>query len=318
MNIEIAIFAGGCFWCMVKPFDQWPGIKSVRVGYTGGNTKNPTYQEVCSKTTGHVEAVRIEYDPSIISYDEIVKIYFQSIDPTDDGGQFADRGPSYQTAIFYTTEQQNEIATNYIKMLNEKGIYDNPIAVKVLPAKEFYEAEEEHQDYYKKNSLHYKLYYKGSGRKNFIENNNYRNQYKSEELKEKLTSIQYHVTQENGTESPYSNEFDSHFEKGIYVDIVSGKPLFSSSDKFQSGCGWPAFSKPIIGQAVYEKEDSTHGMNRTEVRSTSADSHLGHVFNDGPEESGGLRYCINSASLRFIPKSKMVEEGYGEYLPYVK
>lgn len=317
MNTEIAIFAGGCFWCMVKPFDQWPGIKSVRVGYTGGNTKNPTYFEVCSGTTGHVEAVRIEYDPSIISYDEIVKIYFQSIDPTDEGGQFADRGPSYQTAVFYTTEHQKEIATNYIKMLKDKRIYDNPIAVKVLPAKEFYEAEEEHQDYYKKNSIHYKLYYKGSGRKNFIETNNYKNQHNTEELKERLTPIQYHVTQENGTESPYTNEFDCHFEKGIYVDIVSGKPLFSSSDKFQSGCGWPAFSKPIIGQAVYEKDDLTHGMCRTEVRSTSADSHLGHVFNDGPEESGGLRYCINSASLRFIPKAKMVEEGYGEYLPYV-
>ncbi|WP_455716867.1 peptide-methionine (R)-S-oxide reductase MsrB [Anaerosporobacter sp.] len=317
MNIETAIFAGGCFWCMVKPFDQWPGIKSVRVGYTGGHTKNPTYQEVCSKTTGHVEAVRIEFDPSIISYDEIVKIYFQSIDPTDEGGQFADRGSSYQTAIFYTSEQQKEIATNYIKVLDEKGYYSKPIAVKVLPAKEFYEAEEEHQDYYKKNSLHYKLYYNGSGRKKFIENNSYKNHYNEEELKEKLTPIQYHVTQESGTESPYTNEFDNHFEEGIYVDIVSGKPLFSSTDKFQSGCGWPAFSKPILGQAVYEKEDLSHGRNRTEVRSTSADSHLGHVFNDGPEEAGGLRYCINSASLRFVPKAKMVEEGYGEYLKYL-
>lgn len=312
MRKEVTILAGGCFWCMVKPFDQWPGILKIRAGYTGGTTPNPTYQQVCQGGTGHVEAVRIEFDANIIGFQEILRIYFQSIDPTDPGGQFADRGDTYQTAIFYTSSKQKIVAESYINELNASGT--RTIIVPVLPAKDFYEAEEYHQDYYKKNALHYNLYYKGSGRKEYVENHNIMVPYHEEELKEKLTPLAYHVTQENGTEPAYSNEYNENFAKGIYVDVVSGTPLFSSKDKFHSGCGWPAFSTPIHHQTIFEKSDSTHGMLRTEVRSMSANSHLGHVFDDGPRESGGLRYCINSSALRFIPAEKMVEEGYGHYL----
>lgn len=313
-NLKKAIFAGGCFWCMVKPFDSYEGVKSVVVGYTGGNVVNPTYEQVCSTETGHYEAVEITYDEDIIKYVELVEVFFMSIDPTDEGGQFNDRGRSYETAVFYLDEEQKKVAEEYKLKLNESGIFNKPIAVKILEAEKFYLAEEYHQDYYKKNPFRYKAYYIGSGRKQFIEEVWKISDKKKEELKEKLTPLQYKVTQENGTEPPFVNEYDNHFEEGIYVDIVTGKPLFSSKDKFNSGCGWPAFSKPINNGYVKEKEDFRHGMFRTEVRSKSGNSHLGHVFTDGPEELGGLRYCINSAALKFIPKDKMKELGYGDYL----
>ena len=241
-----------------------------------------------------------------------------SIDPTDEGGQFNDRGRSYETAVFYIDEEQKKVAEDYKLKLNESGIFDKPIAVKILKAKEFYPAEEYHQDYYKKNPFRYNAYYVGSGRKKFIEESWELSDEKKKELKERLTPLQYKVTQENGTEPPFNNEYDAHFEEGIYVDIVTGKPLFSSKDKFNSGCGWPAFSKPINKGYIKEKEDFSHGMFRTEVRSKSGYSHLGHVFTDGPEELGGLRYCINSASLKFIPKDKMKELGYGDYLKNIR
>lgn len=313
-KIKQAIFAGGCFWCMVKPFDELPGIEKVVVGYTGGQIENPTYEQVCTHQTGHVEAVQITYDEEEMSYRELLEIFFRSIDPTDPDGQFHDRGPSYHTAIFYMDEQQKKEAEDYIQELESRKWFDKPIVVPIKPAMPFYVAEDYHQDYYKNNSFRYNLYYRGSGREAFIKNNWYKNRYNKEELRERLTPTQYRVTQENGTEMPYDNEYDEHFEEGIYVDIVSGKPLFSSKDKFNSGCGWPAFSKPIAKGSVYENEDTSHNMYRIEVRSTSADSHLGHVFEDGPEELGGLRYCINSAALRFVPKSQMAEEGYGKYL----
>ncbi len=312
--IKKAIFAGGCFWCMVKPFDELPGIISIVAGYTGGHIENPTYEEVCAHSTGHVEAVEITYDEDKMPYRELVEIFFRSIDPTDPEGQFHDRGETYHTAIFYQDEMQKEVAEKYKKELEKTGYFDKPIVVPIKPAMPFYEAEEYHQDYYKKNPLRYRLYYKGSGREKFIKDKWYRNPYDKEELKKRLNDLQYRVTQENATEAPFINEYDGHFEEGIYVDIVSGKPLFSSKDKFNSGCGWPAFSKPIIQNAVYDKEDTSHGMHRIEVRSSHADSHLGHVFEDGPRELGGLRYCINSAALRFIPKDRMEEEGYGSYI----
>ncbi len=312
--IKKAIFAGGCFWCMVKPFDELPGIISIVAGYTGGHVENPTYEEVCAHSTGHVEAVEITYDEDKMPYRELVEIFFRSIDPTDPEGQFHDRGETYHTAIFYQDEMQKEVAEKYKKELEKTGYFDKPIVVPIKPAMPFYEAEEYHQDYYKKNPLRYRLYYKGSGREKFIKDKWYRNPYDKEELKKRLNDLQYRVTQENATEAPFINEYDEHFEEGIYVDIVSGKPLFSSKDKFNSGCGWPAFSKPIIQNAVYDKEDTSHGMHRIEVRSSHADSHLGHVFEDGPRELGGLRYCINSAALRFIPKDRMEEEGYGSYI----
>ena len=312
--IKKAIFAGGCFWCMVKPFDELPGIISIVAGYTGGHIENPTYEEVCAHSTGHVEAVEITYDEDKMPYRELVEIFFRSIDPTDPEGQFHDRGETYHTAIFYQDEVQKEVAEKYKKELEKIGYFDKPIVVPIKPAMPFYEAEEYHQDYYKKNPLRYRLYYKGSGREKFIKDKWYRNPYDKEELKKRLNDLQYRVTQENATEAPFINEYDGHFEEGIYVDMVSGKPLFSSKDKFNSGCGWPAFSKPIIQNAVYDKEDTSHGMHRIEVRSSHADSHLGHVFEDGPRELGGLRYCINSAALRFIPKDRMEEEGYGSYI----
>ncbi|AOR23738.1 peptide-methionine (R)-S-oxide reductase MsrB [Clostridium taeniosporum] len=313
-SIKLATFAGGCFWCMVKPFDKYDGILKVVVGYTGGNIINPTYEQVCNMDTGHYEAVEITYDEDIIDYIELVEAFFGSIDPTDEGGQFNDRGDSYKTAVFYHDDNQKRIVEEYIKQLENSGVYDKDIATKLIKAEFFYPAEEYHQDYYKKNPLRYKLYYKGSGRECYIKKHLEKNEEEKENLKQRLTDIQYAVTQENATEPPFRNEYNDNYEEGIYVDIVTGKPLFSSKDKFDSGCGWPAFSKPINNGYVKEIEDYSHGIIRTEVRSKNSNSHLGHVFNDGPKELGGLRYCINSSSLKFIPKNKMEEEGYGKWL----
>ncbi len=311
-NIKKAIFAGGCFWCMVKPFKKLDGVLEVLSGYTGGNVENPTYEEVTTQTTGHYEAVEVTYDEEKTSYRELLEVFFKSIDPIDESGQFHDRGPSYRTAVFYQNETERQIAEEYINELNKSKIFDKLIATSLIPATTFYPAEKYHQDYYLKNPIGYRMYYRGSGREKFIEENWGR--YYKEELKKRLTPLQYRVTKESATEPPFKNEYYNNFEEGIYVDVVSGKPLFSSKDKFDSGCGWPSFSKPISDKSIKEKDDFSYGMIRTEVKSTASNSHLGHVFKDGPRELGGLRYCINSASIRFIPKSKMEEEGYGEYL----
>ncbi|MGN8647009.1 peptide-methionine (R)-S-oxide reductase MsrB [Gracilibacillus sp. HCP3S3_G5_1] len=310
---EKAIFAGGCFWCMVEPFDTQPGIEQVISGYTGGDKPNPTYEEVCTNTTGHREAVEITYNPEIFPYQKLLKIFWQQIDPTDPGGQFHDRGESYKTAIYYTNDEQRKLAEQSKQKLEESGKFNKPIVTDILPAKPFYPAEEKHQDYYKKQSFHYKMYKKGSGREDFIKNH-WTKKYSKQELKERLTPIQYHVTQENGTERPFENEYWNNHEEGIYVDIVSGEPLFSTRDQYDAGCGWPSFTKPLNRSSISEKLDTSHGMRRIEVRSDQADSHLGHVFDDGPIDKGGMRYCINSAALRFIPKHKLKEEGLEEYL----
>ncbi|WP_173916359.1 peptide-methionine (R)-S-oxide reductase MsrB [Halobacillus sp. Marseille-Q1614] len=309
---KVATFAGGCFWCMVEPFEERPGIISVTSGYTGGHTDNPTYMSVITETTGHREAVQIEYDPDIFPYERLVELFWQQIDPTDAGGQFADRGESYTTAIYYHDEEQKKIAEESKQQLEAANKFKEPIVTDILPSQTFYPAEEKHQNYHKKNSYHYKRYKKGSGRQDFIKNT-WGVKKDLRDLKKKLTPIQYQVTQENGTERPFQNEYHDFEEEGIYVDIVSKEPLFSSKDKYDAGCGWPSFTKPIEKQQVNENVDMTHGMIRTEVRSEKGDSHLGHVFEDGPADKGGLRYCINSAALEFIPKDEMEEKGY-EYL----
>jgi peptide methionine sulfoxide reductase msrA/msrB len=311
-NYELATFAGGCFWCMVSPFEEQPGIIQVVSGYTGGHKENPTYEEVCSHTTGHYEAVQITFDPNVFPYEKLLDIYWRQIDPTDAGGQFHDRGESYRTAIFYHNETQRQLAEKSKRELEESGRFSKPIVTEILPASTFYPAEEYHQDYHKKNPIRYKLYRIGSGRDAFIKKHWF-DQKRDEELRKKLTPLQYEVTQRNGTEPPFNNLYWDNKREGIYVDIVSGEPLFSSLDKYDSGCGWPSFTKPLHPENIKTELDLSHGMVRTEVRSRGADSHLGHVFEDGPAPTG-LRYCINSAALRFIPKEDLEKEGYGEYL----
>lgn len=311
-QLKLAAFAGGCFWCMVSPFEELPGIHGIISGYTGGHTSNPTYEEVCTGNTGHYEAVQITYDPAIFPYSKLLELFWQQIDPTDEGGQFHDRGESYRTAIFYYDEQQRLDAEASKLELAQSGRFDKPIVTEILPAATFYPAEEYHQQYHRKNAGHYKLYRRASGREDFLARHWY-GPSDPEALKQQLTPIQYEVTQNNATERPFTGEYWDTEEDGIYVDIVSGEPLFSSRDKYDAGCGWPSFTRPLQSYAIKENTDTSHAMIRTEVRSRLGDSHLGHVFDDGPEPTG-LRYCINSAALRFVPKDKLVDEGYGEYL----
>ncbi|USK72285.1 peptide-methionine (S)-S-oxide reductase MsrA [Peribacillus asahii] len=311
-SLELATFAGGCFWCMVSPFDELPGVKEVISGYTGGHKANPTYEEVCTDTTGHYEAVQISFDSAVMSYQKLLDLFWQQINPTDAAGQFNDRGLSYRTAIFFHSEEQRILAETSKTKLAESGRFKKPIVTAVLPAGPFYKAEEKHQHYYKRNPFHYNLYKEGSGRVKFIREN-WKRQKSDEELRKELTPIQYEVTRKNATEPPFQNEYWNHTEEGIYVDIISGEPLFSSIDKYDAGCGWPSFTKPLRRSELEEKFDTSHGMRRIEVRAKASDAHLGHVFDDGPGPDRA-RYCINSAALRFVPKNKLQEKGYGEFL----
>lgn len=338
-----AYFAGGCFWCTESDLQKATGVAEVVSGYAGGHVVNPSYSDVTSETSGHREAVEIYYDGKSTTYEALVRYHLMHIDPTDGGGQFYDRGESYQAVIFYGSEEERLVAERALRELDEAKIFDKPVAVRVLPYKNFYTAEEYHQNYAEDNTIKYCAYRESSGRDVFLKKyfgtkswemlvgkgvamgkDNPQNLDFSKfvkpndtQLRETLTDIEYDVTQKEGTEKPFQNAYNENHEAGIYVDIVSGEPLYSSDDKYDSGTGWPSFVKPIDSQYIVERVDRGFFGNRTEIRSRYGDNHLGHVFTDGPSDRGGMRYCMNSAALRFIPRESMEKEGYGEYIASV-
>lgn len=324
---DTAIFAGGCFWCLEEPFEKLVGVAEAISGYTGGTKENPTYRQVAGGRTDHREAVIVYYNQDVISYEQLLEVFWRNIDPTDPGGQFVDRGNHYAPGIFVRDEQQRRIAEDSKRALDSSGRFEEPVVTEILPEGPFYPAEEYHQDYYIKSTDAYSRYYGGSGRGSFIAElwsstktpqgldtkegrwSNFDKQARVEEL----TDIQYEVTQEDGTERAFDNTYWDNKREGIYVDVVSGEPLFSSTDKYKSGTGWPSFTRPIDPDNVTYHEDFSLFSERIEVRSRFGDSHLGHVFRDGPQPTG-LRYCMNSAALRFVPREDMAAEGYRQYL----
>ena len=302
--------AGGCFWGVEGYFKKIPGVIDTEVGYANGNTSDTNYEKIGE--TNHSETVKVTYDSYKLSLQDILEYYFRIIDPTSINKQGNDVGSQYRTGIYYTNENDKLIIDEIIRQV--QGKYDKKIAVEVEKLKNFILAEDYHQDYLDKNPNGY-CHININLANEPLESRKIKKDNK--ELREKLSDEEYKVTQENATEKPFSSEYDDFDEPGIYVDKISGEPLFSSRDKYDSSCGWPSFTKPIDKNIAY-KSDKSHNMERVEVRSKAGDSHLGHVFNDGPKEAGGVRYCINGAALKFIPLEKMEEEGYGAYIDQVK